>query len=472
MISEVIARTVDRFRGRRPPIGDRPVVRRRASAAVTVDIERPARPVRPARSGSGTGEVTWYAESASRASATTCTGRLHRRRPGRTGLRPAGGRPGLPGAGGRRGRRGVAAHQAWRNGQVLLLEYDGPADAGRARAPRSPPTGCWTALARLAKAVGAATGRASSPRFASASLAHATTRLRAAVAPARSRFLTNPTSGKGRGERGPRRSRCRGCATPASRSRDLVGRDADEALDLARQARRRRRRRAGRRAAATAWSTSAVQALAEHRHPARHHPGRHRQRRRPLLRPPAQGPRGGGRPGDRPAGSATIDLARCGSTYFVTVLAAGFDAIVNERANAMTLAARADALQPGHARRAAHLPAARTTSSTSTARPAQRRRRCSSRSATGRRFGGGLRITEGAAARRRPARRGDHQADVASPTWSGPIRSCSTAPTPATRSTSTTGSVRSRSPRPGIVAYADGERFGALPADRRVRPRR
>ena len=32
----------------------------------------------------------------------------------------------------------------------------------------------------------------------------------------------------------------------------------------------------------------------------------------------------------------TIDLARSGSQYFVTVLAAGFDAVVNERANRMT----------------------------------------------------------------------------------------------------------------------------------------
>jgi diacylglycerol kinase (ATP) len=32
----------------------------------------------------------------------------------------------------------------------------------------------------------------------------------------------------------------------------------------------------------------------------------------------------------------TIDLARCGPSYFVTVLAAGFDSKVNERANAMT----------------------------------------------------------------------------------------------------------------------------------------
>ncbi|MGD9958849.1 diacylglycerol kinase [Nocardioides sp.] len=31
-----------------------------------------------------------------------------------------------------------------------------------------------------------------------------------------------------------------------------------------------------------------------------------------------------------------IDLARCGDRYFVTVLAAGFDAVVNERANQMT----------------------------------------------------------------------------------------------------------------------------------------
>src|SRR6195952_2914375 len=32
----------------------------------------------------------------------------------------------------------------------------------------------------------------------------------------------------------------------------------------------------------------------------------------------------------------TVDLARIGSGYYVTVLAAGFDAIVNERANEMT----------------------------------------------------------------------------------------------------------------------------------------
>ncbi|WP_213056680.1 hypothetical protein, partial [Escherichia coli] len=41
---------------------------------------------------------------------------------------------------------------------------------------------------------------------------------------------------------------------------------------------------------------------------------------------------------DRVVASAprTVDLARSGAKYFVTVLAAGFDAIVNERANRMT----------------------------------------------------------------------------------------------------------------------------------------
>ena len=34
--------------------------------------------------------------------------------------------------------------------------------------------------------------------------------------------------------------------------------------------------------------------------------------------------------------SRTVDLARSGTKYFVTVLAAGFDAVVNERANKMT----------------------------------------------------------------------------------------------------------------------------------------
>ncbi len=55
----------------------------------------------------------------------------------------------------------------------------------------------------------------------------------------------------------------------------------------------------------------------------------------------------------------TVDLARTGPTYFLCVLSAGFDAVVNERANRHALAAGADEVQPRDGRRAAHLPAAR-----------------------------------------------------------------------------------------------------------------
>ena len=48
-------------------------------------------------------------------------------------------------------------------------------------------------------------------------------------------LLTNPTSGKGRGAPGPRRRPAAAPRTPGSCVRDLAGRDADEALDLARQ---------------------------------------------------------------------------------------------------------------------------------------------------------------------------------------------------------------------------------------------
>lgn len=146
-------------------------------------------------------------------------------------------------------------------------------------------------------------------------------------------LLTNPAAGGGRGARARsvalRRFRDAGLSV-----RDLVGRDADEALDLAR--------------AAVADGVEAlvvcggdglvhlgVQALAT------------------TGVPLGVVPSGTGNdvaryfdlPRTDPAAAAdrvlagrtrTIDLARSGSRYFVTVLAAGFDAIVNERANAMT----------------------------------------------------------------------------------------------------------------------------------------
>ncbi len=146
-------------------------------------------------------------------------------------------------------------------------------------------------------------------------------------------LLSNPTSGKGKG------ARVAGQALPRLREagllvRNLVGRDADEALDLARKC------------VADGVETLvvvggdgmvhvAVQALADS------------ETQLGLI------PAGSGNdvaryfdvPRDDTAAAADvviggrerrIDLARIGSKYFVTVLAAGFDAIVNERANQMT----------------------------------------------------------------------------------------------------------------------------------------
>ncbi|HET7684093.1 MAG TPA: diacylglycerol kinase [Marmoricola sp.] len=146
-------------------------------------------------------------------------------------------------------------------------------------------------------------------------------------------LLTNPASGKGRG------TRLVGQVLPRLRDagyhvRDLVGRDADEALDLARGV------------VADGVPTLAVvggdgmvhlavQALVG-------------SDTRLGLIPAGTGndvARNLGLPRKDPLAATdvviagrerTIDLARIGATHFVTVLAAGFDAIVNERANAMS----------------------------------------------------------------------------------------------------------------------------------------
>ncbi|MGB0099483.1 MAG: diacylglycerol kinase family protein [Nocardioides sp.] len=146
-------------------------------------------------------------------------------------------------------------------------------------------------------------------------------------------LLTNPTSGKGRG------GRYRDAAAARLRAagidvRTIEGRDADEALDLARDV--------------VAGGTDALvlvggDGLA--------HLGV--QATAGTGTPIALIPAGTGNdmaryfdlPRRDPVAAAerlltgsprTIDLARCGTRYFVTVLAAGFDAIVNERANRMT----------------------------------------------------------------------------------------------------------------------------------------
>jgi diacylglycerol kinase (ATP) len=146
-------------------------------------------------------------------------------------------------------------------------------------------------------------------------------------------LLTNPTSGKGKG------GQISHVVAPRLRDagfsvRELTGRDADEALDLARAC------------VADGVETLAViggdgmvhlavQALAQS------------QTRLGLV--PAGTGNDVARYLDLPRKDVhaatdvliggkerTIDLARVGAKYFVTVLAAGFDAKVNERANDMT----------------------------------------------------------------------------------------------------------------------------------------
>ena len=145
--------------------------------------------------------------------------------------------------------------------------------------------------------------------------------------------LTNPTAGKGRG------ARYRDVAVARLRDagfvvRDLVGRDADEALDLAR--------------ACVADAIEAlvicggdgmvhlgVQAVAGTDTALGIIPAGTGDDVARYLDLPRRDPAASA---DRVVGSRTrrIDLARSGSRYFVTVLAAGFDAVVNERANTMT----------------------------------------------------------------------------------------------------------------------------------------
>ncbi|GGO68180.1 diacylglycerol kinase [Nocardioides deserti] len=146
-------------------------------------------------------------------------------------------------------------------------------------------------------------------------------------------LLTNPTAGQGRGAR--HRAAALGRFRDAGLLvRDLVGRDADEALDLAR--------------AAVADGVEAlvvcggdgmahlgVQALAGTGVPLGLVPAGTGNDVARYFDVPRTDPLAAA---DRViAGrTRTIDLARSGSRWFVTVLAAGFDAIVNERANAMT----------------------------------------------------------------------------------------------------------------------------------------
>jgi diacylglycerol kinase (ATP) len=145
--------------------------------------------------------------------------------------------------------------------------------------------------------------------------------------------LTNPTAGMGRG------AKVRDLAVARLRAagltvRDLQGRDADEALDLARQC-----VADGVDAVVVCGGDGmvhlAVQAVATTGIPLGIVPAGTGNDVARYFDIPRKDPAAAV---DRVVAGATrtIDLARSGTAYFVTVLAAGFDAVVNERANRMT----------------------------------------------------------------------------------------------------------------------------------------
>ncbi|MGN0062960.1 MAG: diacylglycerol kinase family protein, partial [Nocardioides sp.] len=158
--------------------------------------------------------------------------------------------------------------------------------------------------------------------------------------------------------------------------------------------------------------------------------------------------------------TSTIDLARAGSTWFATVMAAGFDAIVNERANQMTWPS-------GQMRyNIATLAELRTF------RPLRYTLELDGETVeatamlvavgNGRSFGGGLRIAEGASLH-------DGLLDVVVISEMGKGRLVKLYPR-LFKGTHTTAPEYARHQvrrvtvaSAGIVAYADGERLGPLP---------
>ncbi len=270
-------------------------------------------------------------------------------------------------------------------------------------------------------------------------------------------LLTNPTSGRGKGARN------RDVALARLRQsgfvvRNLQGRDGDEALDLAR--------------ACVADGVEAlvvcggdglvhlgVQAVAGTGVPLGLIPSGTGNDVARYLGLPRADPVAAA---DRVIASRrrTIDLARSGDRWFVTVLAAGFDAIVNERANAMTWPKgqmRYNLATLAELRTFRPLPYTLQLDDETVEHEAML-----VAVGNGPSFGGGLRITEGALL-------DDGLLDVVVITKMSKPKLVRSYPRLFTGKIDGVAEYVHRRVRsvtvaaPGIVSYADGERFGPLP---------
>ena len=274
-------------------------------------------------------------------------------------------------------------------------------------------------------------------------------------------LLTNPTSGRGKG------ARHRDVALARLREsgfvvRNLQGRDADEALDLAR-----------------GCVADGVEALILCGGDGLVHLGAQAVAGTgvPLgLIPSGTGndvARYLGLPRTDPAAAAdrviasrrrTIDLARSGDRWFVTVMAAGFDAIVNERANAMTWPRgqmRYNVATLAELRTFRPLPYTLQLDSDSGTETVEHEAMLVA-VGNGPSFGGGLRITEGALL-------DDGLLDVVVITRMSKSKLVRSYPRLFTGRIDGVAEYVHRRVKsvtvaaPGIVSYADGERFGPLP---------
>jgi diacylglycerol kinase (ATP) len=270
-------------------------------------------------------------------------------------------------------------------------------------------------------------------------------------------LLTNPTAGKGRGARArdAALTRLKGAGREVL---TLEGRDADEALDLAHQAVAGGADslvvvggdgmvHIGVQAVAGTGTALGIVPCGTGNDVARYFD-------LPRKDPAAAA--------DRVlAGSTrTVDLARSGTRYFVTVLAAGFDAIVNERANRMTWPKgqmRYNIATLAELRTFQPLPYTLDLDGETLQLDAML-----VAVGNGPSFGGGLRITEGAVL-------DDGLLDVVIIKPMSKLGLVRTYPklfkgTHTTHPQYEHHRVRSVTvAAPGIVSYADGERFGALP---------